>query len=194
MASVNMHRLVPPLLYMSMYNAIWLCALFVFTAVYIYQLREAPVSFECKKIMHLMVVLILPGVIAFFTGERSMCKGAASWYDFWSCLQPTQCLWNGAVAFAGFYLYNKHGHRIKIPILDAGIVMLPVQQFLELQPGDDMVSKGVSMVPVFAGLISMWWMQTQMLQAYAWVQCISIVLAVCQLVFDFSDTIKSFFV
>jgi hypothetical protein len=81
-----------------------------------------------------------------------------------------------------------------MPVFDTGIVMVPAQQFLDLQPGDDMLSKGVSMLPVFAILIAMYWVQTQMLQAYAWVQCIFIVLAVCQLLFDFRDTIKSFFV
>lgn len=185
-----MHRLVPPLLDMSRDQAMVLGVLGAFTAVYMYQLREAPASFECKKIMHLMVVLILPGLIASFTAERSMCQGAASWYDFWSCLQPTQWLWDGAVAFAAFHLYNKHGNRIEMPVFDTGIVMVPAQQFLDLQPGDDMLSKGVSMLPVFAILIAMYWVQTQMLQAYAWVQCIFIVLAVCQLLFDFRDTIK----
>ena len=183
-----MHRLVPSLLYMSPYQAIWLFVLAAFTAVYIYQLRDAPVTFECKKIMHLMVVLVLPGLLAFSTQERTMCQGAASWYDFWSCLQPTQWLWNGALAFAGFHLFHRHGHRM--PVFNVGIVLLPAEQFLDLQPGDDMLSKGVSMLPVFAGLMCMYWMQAQT----EWVYYIFLVLAVCQLLFDFRDTIKSFFV
>ncbi|MBV5346240.1 MAG: hypothetical protein JZU63_12370 [Rhodoferax sp.] len=124
------------------------------TGVCLFTLRAVPLNLECKKIMHLMVVVMLPAVAVFWTGETTMCAGTSSWYDFYSCLTAVQWLWHTMLVLSGFFLYVRHNHRITVamPSIDKRFITEPVKNFLDLDPADDMILKVMSMVPILRGI------------------------------------------
>jgi hypothetical protein len=187
-----MHRLARTMSTVNQDQLTVMAILCLGTGVCLFTLREFPLNLECKKFIHLMVVVMLPAVAVFWTGETTMCAGTSSWYDFYSCLTAVQWLWHTALVLSGFFLYIRHSHRITVamPSIDKRFITEPVKNFLELDPADDMILKVMSMIPILALVVLAGYVHDQMSQVYTWVQSICIVLAVLQLAFEVVSMIK----
>lgn len=187
-----MHRLARAMSTANQDQLTVLAVLCLGTGVCLFTLRAVPLNLECKKIMHLMVVVMLPAVAVFWTGETTMCAGTSSWYDFYSCLTAVQWLWHTMLVLSGFFLYVRHNHRITVamPSIDKRFITDPVKNFVDLDPADDMILKVMSMVPILALVIFVGYVHDKMTTVYTWVQIVCIVLAAVQGAFEIVSMMK----